>query len=139
MAAGLSGRYAWPAQALFGVTVLLFLLVAGYAFATAGGWGWIAYGTGGALFFAGMLVLYARPVPVLITPQGVFIRYRRVDVTRRIRFVRWRSPELLVIDFNPLYQLRVTGEAAQVRAAWAILAARFPAQGPGAPGGPTGP
>lgn len=64
---------------------------------------------------------------VNITPQGVFIREKRINVSRRIHHIEAVNPGSFIIYFNPLYQLRVFGSAPRIQDAWEMLALRFPA------------
>lgn len=61
-----------------------------------------------------MLVLYLKPITVVVDSGRLYIRDKRIDVTQKIKTVQLRDENLATVRFNILYQLNVKGSSAQI-------------------------
>ena len=65
----------------------------------------------------GVLILpnqYSKPFKVEVRSGWLYLRNKRIDVTRRIHQIKHQNENMITIRFNFLYQLNVMGDREQI-------------------------
>ncbi|AEJ40239.1 hypothetical protein TPY_2059 [Sulfobacillus acidophilus TPY] len=83
---------------------------------------WVGFGMVMVGISAALTALYVRPVSVCVGPGRVWMRRRRIDVSRRIRWVAFLPSGETVLSFNLLYQFVIPGDVFFQRQLHALLA-----------------